>query len=258
MRASSDLIEIYNEDCVAALLKRKTKDIDIIVTSPPYNIGIDYGVYKDKLSHDDYMLWMERVARAFAHVLKPDGHLFLNIANLPKKPTLAFDILNKFLNHFKIQNQILWIKSMSVNGVTRGHFQPITSKRFLNQTNEFIFHLTKNGNVPINRLAVGVPFMDASNIKRFKYNKMNLRCNGNSWFLEYDTVNEKKDHPCSFPKSLPINCIKMAGYDASTVILDPFLGSGASLVAAQELGVNFLGYELDNIHFTKAKNKILI
>ena len=75
------MIEIYNEDCVAALFKRKKKDIDIIVTSPPYNIGIDYGAYKDKLNHDDYITWLGRVASSWNENLKKDGHIFLNVSS---------------------------------------------------------------------------------------------------------------------------------------------------------------------------------
>ena len=83
---------------------------------------------------------------------------------------------------FVLQNNIVWVKNISLSDRAEdsyGQFKPINSKRYLNQTHEFIFHLTKAGETPIDRLAVGVPFIYESNIKRFGH-KNNLRCRGNN------------------------------------------------------------------------------
>lgn len=249
-------IQIFNEDCVAGLFSVGKRFVDIIVTSPPYNLGIKYNEYKDKLKHEEYLQWIERVANSFSVCLNTKGHIFLNVSSTPLKPLLAYEILEKFLKYFKIQNTIHWVKNISIGDKSYGHFKPINSNRFLNHNHEFIFHLTRDGNVQINRLAIGVPFSDKSNIARWEKNILDLRCNGNVWHITYDTVNQKKEHPASFPVELPKKCIKLAGFDETTIVCDPFLGSGSTMVAAKELGCMFHGYEIDGKYFEACLNKI--
>jgi site-specific DNA-methyltransferase (adenine-specific) len=85
------------------------------------------------------------------------------------------------------QNDIAWIKVDTVDGVLSGHFKPVTSKRYLDRAHELILHLTKFGDVVLDRLAVGVPFADRSNIKRQKHSQ-DRRCGTNVWFIPYKTV----------------------------------------------------------------------
>src|SRR5207253_7485933 len=72
---------------------------------------------------------------------------------------------------FVLQNTIHWIKSIAIDNRTFGHFKPISSKRFLNDCQEYIFHFTKTGRVEIDRLAVGVPYQDKSNIARWSHTR---------------------------------------------------------------------------------------
>lgn len=250
------MIDLRKEDCTKGIFKLDKKSIDIVVTSPPYNIGINYDGYKDKLKHEDYLKWMKKIANGISLCIKPTGHFFLNVSGTPLRPMLAYEILQEYLEYFKLQNTIHWIKNISIKGDSHGHFKPITSNRFLNHTHEFIFHLTKDGNQPIDRLAIGVPFKDKSNIKRFKKNKKDLRCRGNSWFITYDTVKEKKKHPASFPLELPTSCIKLAGYDSDTIVLDPFLGSGTTALAAKNLGINCIGFETSEKYYKEALERL--
>ena len=129
---------------------------------------------------------------------------------------------------------------------TVGHFKPITSRRFLNQNHEAIFHFTKSGHVEIDRLAVGVPFKDKSNIARWGH-KADRRCAGNVWFIPYKTVRSKAQkfgHPAGFPVELAERCIRLHGAEGA-VVLDPFLGAGSTLVAAKRLGFEAIGIEID-------------
>jgi hypothetical protein len=73
----------------------------------------------------------------------------------------------------------------------RGHYKPITSRRFVHDCHEFIFHLTKRGDVLLDRLALGVPYADKSNIARWGHTAgRDLHCRGNTWFIPYRTVLE--------------------------------------------------------------------
>jgi site-specific DNA-methyltransferase (adenine-specific) len=147
---------------------------------------------------------------------------------------------------FALQNSIVWVKSISIGEESVGHFKPVNSRRYLNHTHEHVFHFTKEGQNPVDRLAVGVPFKDKSNIARWGHAE-DRRCAGDVWFIPYQTIRSKAQrdhHPSPFPVELPGRCIKLHGKERATV-LDPFLGVGATLLAAQRLGCRGLGIEID-------------
>jgi site-specific DNA-methyltransferase (adenine-specific) len=147
---------------------------------------------------------------------------------------------------FVLQNSIVWAKSVSIGDDTFGHFKPVNSARFVNHNHEHLFHFTKDGRVPLDRLAVGVPFKDKSNIARFGHAR-DRRCAGDVWFVPYETIRSKAQrhhHPSPFPVALPDRCIRLHG-KADAVVLDPFLGIGSTLLAAQRLGCRGIGIEID-------------
>ena len=77
---------------------------------------------------------------------------------------------------------------------TFGHFKPINSPRFLNDCHEYVFHFTKSGRVELNRLALGVPYQDKSNIARWRHTQGDdLRCRGNTWFVPYETIQSRRE-----------------------------------------------------------------
>jgi len=142
-----------------------------------------------------------------------------------------------------------------------GHFKPINSKRFLNDCHEYIFHFTKTGHAEIDRLALGVPYQDKSNISRWSHTRgSDLRCRGNTWFIPYETIQSRakeRPHPATFPVQLAEWCIKLHGASHVQTMLDPFLGIGNSALAAQRCGVKkFIGFEIDQIYLAEAKHRV--
>jgi len=143
-----------------------------------------------------------------------------------------------------------------------GHFKPINSPRFLNDCHEYVFHFTKSGRVELNRLALGVPYQDKSNIARWRHTQGDdLRCRGNTWFVPYETIQSRekeRPHPATFPVQLAEWCIKLHGVSRVETMLDPFLGIGNSAVGAQRCGVKkFLGFEIDDAYLAEAKRRIV-
>jgi site-specific DNA-methyltransferase (adenine-specific) len=238
--------EVIVGDCLAVLATMPPASVDVVLTSPPYNLGTEYRSYDDRKPREQYLQWMHDVGLLIQQVLKPRGSFFLNIGSTNQDPWLDCDVANALRPLFVLQNHIIWVKSISIGQDSTGHFKPINSRRFLNQNHESILHFTHAGEVPIDRLAIGVPFKDKSNIER-RGHAQDLRCAGNCWFIPYETVQakwQKFNHPASFPIELPMRCLKLHGAP-EMVVLDPFMGSGTTLVAAERLGHRGIGIELD-------------
>ena len=237
-----------------------------MVTSPPYNLGIEYADYEDRMSREEYLLWSLVWTGEVFRVLKPKGSFFLNLGACPSDPFLPYDMIVELRHRFALQNTFHWIKSITVETKTGeplsvGHFKPINSTRFVNDCHEFVYHLTKEGDTPLDRRAVGVPYTDKSNINRWGHTGgRDLRCRGNNWFIPYKTItNRDKDrpHPATFPVQLASNCIRIHGVKRCKVVLDPFLGLGSSAVAAKECGVErSIGFDMSPEYLAEARKRV--
>lgn len=263
---------IYIMDCLEGMRKfLEDKEVDVIVTSPPYNLGIKYRKYDDTIPREQYLDWMEEVGLEIKRVLKDDGSFFLNIGHKPTDLWVPWEVAFRLRKHFVLQNVIIWVKSIAIKkedvgnypnikgDVSVGHYKPINSKYFLNDCFEYIFHFTKNGKVELDRLAIGVPYQDKSNIGRWKSANKDLRCRGNTWFIPYDTIQKRekdRPHPSTFPPKLPEYCIKLHGLHKTKLVLDPFMGIGNTALACVKLGVDWIGFEIDEYYASIAEKRV--
>ena len=243
--------DLRGQDCVVGMVDLPAASIDLVVTSPPYNLGIAYSRYSDRQKRTDYLDWCREWATQLRRSLKPDGSLFLNLGAAPSNPLLPHELVLRLRDLFVLQNTIHWIKAISIdddgNVSSRGHFKPISSPRYLNDCHEYIFHLTPEGKTPIDRLALGVPYADKSNIARWSHTKGgDRRCRGNTWFIPYQTIQHRakeRPHPATFPVQLAEWCIRLHGTGRVGTMLDPFLGIANSAIAAKGCDVKtFIGF----------------
>ena len=172
------------EDCLAGMRRLDAGSVDLVVTSPPYNLGIKYGRYSDKQDRASYLDWCAEWAAEVRRLLQPNGSFFLNIGSAPSNPMLPHELAIRLRELFVVQNTIHWIKSITITDrddavQSHGHFKPISSKRFLHDCHEYVFHFSLTGKVELNRLALGVPYQDKSNIARWDHTHgRDLRCRG--------------------------------------------------------------------------------
>ncbi|WP_258084452.1 DNA-methyltransferase [Thermococcus thermotolerans] len=272
MRLSKKYNKIYHMDCLKGMRELLDDgEVDVVVTSPPYNLGIKYNKYEDNLPREKYLKWMEDVGKEIKRVLKDEGSFFLNIGYTNKDPWIAWEVAFRLKKHFVLQNVIHWVKSIAIQkedvgnypnilgDIAVGHYKPVNSKRYLSIMHEYIFHFTKKGNVELDKLAIGVPYQDKSNIKRWKSAKADLRDRGNVWFIPYETIKSRekqRPHPATFPTKLPEMCIKLHGLSRTKLVLDPFMGLGSTAVAAVRLGVNYIGFEIDDYYIKVAEERV--
>lgn len=291
---------ILHQDCVQGMLSLPKGSVDVVVTSPPYNLNIKYGEYQDHIPRDSYLKWLADVFLGIKHCLKDDGHFFLNVGYSNIDPWVGMDVANVARSQFVLQNNFTWVKSIYVNDKTYGHFKPINSDRFANPTWEHLFHFTKTGSVLCNKLAIGVPYewdcntdntgrirgrlvkkMGFENWRDFDKNatleqrakldheladkisnqaeKPTVHCRGNTWYVPYDTISDRKKHrgthPATFPRKLVDLCVQFSGVKQG-IVLDPFMGSGTTAVSAKSLGLDYIGFEIDSDYIQFAEDRI--
>jgi site-specific DNA-methyltransferase (adenine-specific) len=249
--------ELVCGDCREWLAARAADSVDIIVTSPPYNLDLAYTEYEDSKDETAYLDWMVSVAAGLRRVLQPDGSFFLNISGTGTRPWLPFELIVRLRALFVLQNHIVWVKSVALAHDSVGHFKPVGGSRFLHHQHEHVFHLTLTGAVKLDRLAIGVTFKDKSNIAR-RGHAADLRCRGNTWFIPYETVQSKQGkfrHPGTFPIDLPRWCIRLCGKTAP-VVLDPFVGTGTTVLAARREGASGIGIDIDPAYIAIARQRL--
>jgi site-specific DNA-methyltransferase (adenine-specific) len=111
----------------------------------------------------------------------------------------------------------------------------------------------------VDRLALGVPYQDQSNIARWRGASGGVRCRGNTWFIPYETIQHRdrdRPHPATFPTRLPEQCLRLHGLDRIQVAMDPFTGLGSTAVACARLGVSFIGSDLDETYLDAAIERV--
>lgn len=243
---------IYNQDCLTWMQSQPDACIDICVSSPPYNRGIQYNTYVDK--HTDYLNWQKQIWTQVCRILKPTGHLFLNIAGNSQAPFLAYELAQTV--PWRVQNHIVWAKAIEFQGHIYGRSTVnINAKYVLPHGHETVWHFTHQGHTPIDLNQSSVPY-------RPEYAEDNQRRTGRSrrptttcWHIGYETtgymgkaaaaIKGTKGHPAIFPRDLVRHCLNVAGAQPGCVVFDPFAGTGTTMVVAKEMNLNSIGCEID-------------
>lgn len=264
-------IRLYHSDCKPGMRMALAEEaVSVVVTSPPYNIGIKYNGYHDDIDENEYVSWLGEIALELKRVLEPSGSIFLNMGTKPSNPALAWRVAIEITKHFRLQNVIHWIKSIAISkddvgryndakeDIAVGHYKPTTSRRFLHDSHEYIFHFTKTAKVELDLLSVGVPYHDKSNVGRWKRALTDRRSRGNVWFIPYETITNlsQRPHPSTFPRKLPEMCIKLHGLSRVNLVLDPFVGIGSTALACQEVGIPCVGFDIDNNYLDFAAERL--
>lgn len=263
-------MNLLHGDCLKVLPTLPDSSFDLVVTSPPYNLGIAYKSFKDTAPREEFLTWCRKWAAEIKRVMADDASFFLNVGAAPANPLMPHQLILALTDGddplFVLQNTFHWIKSITIKTraneqISAGHFKPINSQRFVNDCHEYVFHLTKSGNVTLDRRAAGVPYVYKSNIARWGHTGgADLRCQGNNWFIPYETINSRdkdRPHPATFPVALVEQCVRIHGKGPATRLIDPFLGIGTSAIAANRQKLeHFTGIEMDAQYLATAHERV--
>lgn len=222
------------------------ESVDLIVTSPPYNIDIKYGnktekgkitaskavKYSDKMEESKYREFLRSVFDECKRVLKKDGSIWINIKNRYSNGEITTPFwIQEYFSDCTLKNLIIW--NFDWGGSTNKRFAP----RY-----EFVFWFTKDkNNYKFNLSDVSIP---AVNYRPDRY-KSQLKNPSDVWRIPMVSGNflERTGHPAQYPEKL-VERIILAGTNRGDIVLDPFMGSGTTAVVAKKLGRKYIGYEI--------------
>lgn len=221
--------------------------IDLVVTSPPYNIGMDYNVCNDEMPWWKYYYWCHEWLFALKKVMKPDGRLAINhyfsMGNAKTGKTYPLMKINEIAvnnNLFNHHAVTFWMDRTLSRRTAWGSWLSASSP-YINSPLEGILLLY---NEQWKKLNKGV-----STIEKEEFM---MGCGG---LWEIPTERKIKEHPAPFPEALAKMCINLLSYEGDTV-LDPFVGSGTTAVVSKKLGRNYIGIDIDPEYVEYAENRL--
>jgi site-specific DNA-methyltransferase (adenine-specific) len=217
--------------------------IHLMVTSPPYNVSKEYD---EDLSLQEYLSMLHRVWEETHRVLVPGGRVCINIANLGRKPYIPLHsfIIEQMLSiGFLMRGEIIWDKAASASPSTAWGSWLSASNPVLRDVHEYILVFSKTG--------FRRPKGDRTNtIQKEDF----LEWTKSVW--SFPAVQASKiGHPAPFPLELPHRCIQLYTYKGD-VVLDPFVGSGTTCLAAQQDGRLYVGYESNAEYVQLAEERL--
>lgn len=228
--------KVIHGDCVEEMAKLPAGSVDLVITSPPYNVGKEYGeAVDDDLPYEEYLDWLDTVWAACWRILVGGGRLCINVADLWRNPYVCLhgDIAARLARAgWHNKGIIIWDKGSMSNGTAWGSWMS-ASNPGLRGVHEFIIVAAKGteGKPPRLEDAISGPYT------REEFMDLTREV----WRMQPETKNTK--HPAPFPLELPSRLIRLYSF-VGDVVVDPFCGSGTTLRAALDFGRDAIGFDL--------------
>lgn len=243
---SSHNIFIFNEDFLK-FDSLEENSVDLIVTSPPYNVDVKYNSFNDKITYDEYLEFSSKWLEKCLKLLKNDGRICLNIPldkNKGGQQSVYADIITLAKKiGFKYHSTIIWNEQNISKRTAWGSWLSASAPYVI---------------APVEMIAVlykeNWKKTSGSGISDLTKNEFVEWTNGVWTFM--GESKSKIGHPAPFPVELPRRCIKLFSF-VKDVVLDPFLGSGSTLIAAALLNRIGIGVEIDRNYCEIAKNRLI-
>lgn len=236
--------QIICADCLTFMKDIPDKSIDLIITSPPYNLGIDYDNYNDNQELNDYLLGQEKILRECFRILKDGGRLAWQVPSITQEkmyfPLNSWTSMKCLEIGFEQRAEIIWLKEQIPSRTAWGSFNSPSDNKILPSW-EYI-ELFSKGNKKIQH--EGTTDLDKNNF---------IEWTNGLWRIQPQTISV--GHPAPFPIDLPKRIIQMNTY-VGDIVLDCFLGSGTTAVACKQLNRNYIGIEISEKYCEIARQRL--
>jgi site-specific DNA-methyltransferase (adenine-specific) len=225
------------------MIELPDNSVHLMITSPPYNVSKEYD---EDLSLKEYLCLLENSFRETFRVLVNGGRVCINVANLGRKPYIPLsDYISKMMIEigFNMRGEIIWNKAASASPSTAWGSWQSAANPILRDIHEYILVFSKG------------------DYKREKGEKENTISKEQfmEWTKSIWTMNAERirriGHPAPFPEELPYRLIQLYSFKGD-IVLDPFMGSGTTAVAALKSDRKFVGYEINNEYIELAEKRI--
>jgi len=229
-------------DCVKIMNTMPEKSVDLIFADPPYNIGLKYDNHKDNMLYEEYVNWAEKWITACLRVLKDNGSIYIAIGDEYASEVVM--ILKK--KGLYMRNWIIWHYTFGQNQrkkFSRSHTHILY---FTKHPTEFTFN-TDNIRVRSVRQEIGDKRANPKG-----------KIPDDVWKISRvaGTFKERvKNFPCQMPLALVERVIK-ASSNVGDIVLDPFIGSGTTTVACEELGRKYIGIDISPNYVKNVENRL--
>ncbi len=245
-----------------AMTERQVADrsVALVVTSPPYFAGKDYELDLDRghipESYIDYLTMLEEVLAVCAEKLEPGGRLAINVANLGRKPyrSLSADVIHILQDRLGLllRGEIIWQKAKGAGGSCawgsfRSPANPVLrdlSERVVIASKGRFDRAIKRGD----RQERGLPHEPTISSEEFMQATLDV------WEIPSESAT-RVGHPAPFPLELPRRLIELYTY-RSDLVLDPFIGSGSTAVAARQADRHFVGFDTEEAYVELARTRL--
>lgn len=222
--------------------------VHLMITSPPYNVSKEYDA---DLSLDEYLAMLEKVFRETYRVLVHGGRACVNVANLGRKPYLPLsDFISRIMLEigFKMRGEIIWDKGASASVGTAWGSWKSASNPILRDVHEYVLIFSKGDFT--RSLTKHEQAVKKSTIERDEF----LEWTKTVWRMSAESA-RRVGHPAPFPVELPHRLMQLYSFETD-VILDPFMGSGTTAVAAAKNGRRFVGFEINEEYVRLSERRL--
>lgn len=240
-------------DCLGGLELLSDKSINLIVTSPPYNVDLGnnkynnkpYDEYEDNKEYGEYLAWLKSIFEVAYHKLTDDGRVVINIGDGKNGAIPTSSDTIQFMKDigYKPYSHIIWDKKQTGNRAAFGSFCSPSCPSFPSRFEHILVFYKKE------RRLTHKGISDLSESEFVRYTE-------SIWEIPPETkLGAVWEHPAMFPEKLAIRCLKMFSY-IGDVVCDPFSGSGTTCKVAQDIDRNFIGFEISEKYYQNSLDRL--
>jgi len=232
--------------------------VALVVTSPPYFAGKEYetALGEGHVPGDylDYLTMLRDVLAECVRTLEPGGRLAVNVANLGRRPyrSLAADVTTILQDDLRLllRGEVIWQKQRGASGSCAWGSYQSPANPVLRDTTERLIIASKGRFDRVGRGSASAGEPGVATIPGDEFMEATL----DVWEIPAESAT-RVGHPAPFPVALVERCIQLLTYDGD-VVLDPFMGSGTTAVAAVNTGRRFVGYDTDGGYVRSARERV--